>query len=296
MIYFCADDYGISQACNSRIETCLREGVLNKISVLPNGDIADFKQRLSGAKLSLHINLVEGYPLSAPETVDLLASPQGGFRSSFIGLFLLTFSCKRKRLEAQLYRELREQLLFWKENMGQPVCIDSHQHTHMIPLVFKTLLRVIRDENIQVESLRIPAEPLWPYLCTPALYTAYSIKGLIKQWLLKCLAIVNSRQLRRSRLPYACFMGVLFSGHLTEERIQKLLPRYRKYAQKRGKDIEIALHPGYLEPGERLIDGCRTSFEAFYFSPWRKKEYDTLMNFHDEINMTKEGMERELLH
>ena len=68
MVYFCADDYGISEGANSRIENCLENGVLNKISVLPNGKVLDFKKRLSDkdAILSLHINLVEGRPLSNP--------------------------------------------------------------------------------------------------------------------------------------------------------------------------------------------------------------------------------------
>ena len=30
MIYFCADDYGVSDYANSRIENCLEKGVLNK--------------------------------------------------------------------------------------------------------------------------------------------------------------------------------------------------------------------------------------------------------------------------
>ena len=79
MIYFCADDYGISAYSNSRIENCLENGILNKISVLPNGEISDFKQRLSGnnTALSLHINLVEGRPLSEPNDVDLLISDNG---------------------------------------------------------------------------------------------------------------------------------------------------------------------------------------------------------------------------
>ena len=77
MVYFCADDYGISTYGNSRIENCLENGVLNKVSVLPNGEISDFKQRLSGnntTTLSLHINLVEGRPLSEPYDASLLIS------------------------------------------------------------------------------------------------------------------------------------------------------------------------------------------------------------------------------
>ena len=66
MVYYCADDYGISGMSNRRIAECVENGALNKISVLPNGEIDDWEYVLSQSKaeLSLHINLVEGIPLS----------------------------------------------------------------------------------------------------------------------------------------------------------------------------------------------------------------------------------------
>lgn len=283
MIYFCADDYGISKESNNRIEECLENGVLNKISVLPNGELTDLKLLLSrnNVKISLHINLVEGYPLSKSDDISLLTIEKGSFKYSFVGLFLLSIFGKKKKLQKQLYEEIKSQVAIWKETVGEktPVSIDSHQHTHMIPLVFKTLMRVIKDEGLNVQYIRIPAEPIAPYILTPSLYASYTIKGLIKQWLLNFLALVNSRELKKSKLCFAYFMGAMFSGQVTEDKIKKLLPHYLKIAEKHGRDIEIALHPGYLENGERLIDGCRKDFEKFYFSKWRKKEYDTLMNF-----------------
>ena len=55
MIYFCADDYGISRSSNTRIEECLKKGVLNKISVLPNGDLSDFNERLLSENIKLSL-------------------------------------------------------------------------------------------------------------------------------------------------------------------------------------------------------------------------------------------------
>ena len=46
MIYFCADEYGLARSSNTRIEECLKNGVLNKISILPNGNASDFCERL----------------------------------------------------------------------------------------------------------------------------------------------------------------------------------------------------------------------------------------------------------
>lgn len=282
MIYFCADDYGVSVCGNRHIEECLERGILNKVSVIPNGEITDFKNRLKehNAHLSLHLNLVEGRPLSKPCDIGLLVSEDGYFKYSFAGLLLLSLSSKRKELEKQLYLELQCQVRLWKELVGENalVSIDGHQHTHTIPLIFKTLMRVIRDENLEVASIRIPAEPISPYLLTPSLYMAYSPVGLIKQWLLKILTLANRKELKQSNIPYAYFAGVLFSGRVDEEVLKKLLPRYIKLAEKNNKDIEIGIHPGYIEQGEPLLEGARKGFRKFYDSPWRKAEYHTLLN------------------
>ena len=286
MIYFCADDYGISTCGNRRIENCLENGVLNKVSVLPNGEISDFKQRLSdeNTTLSLHINLVEGRPLSCPNDIDLLISDNGYFKYSFIGLFFLSISNKRKEFEKQVYTELQSQIKFWKKAMGEniSVSIDSHQHTHMIPLIFKTLMRVIEDEGLNVEYMRIPAEPIAPYIFTPSLYFEYNPIGLIKQWLLKTFALLNRRKFKKSKIQSAYFMGIMFSGKLNEERIRKLLPHYLKLAKKHNKNIEFGFHPGYIKDTEKLLDGSRQDFRKFYLSAWRNIEHETLLNFNYE--------------
>ncbi len=283
MIYFCADDYGISEGANSHIENCLENGALNKISILPNGKIPDFKKQLSGkdATLSLHINLVEGRPLSNPRDVDLLVSKSGCFKYSFVGLLALSLSPKRKKLEKQIYKEIQRQIKFWKKAIGEtiPVAIDSHQHTHMIPLVFKTLMRVIEDESLHVEYMRIPAEPILPYICIPSLYFEYRPTGLAKQWLLKTFALINRREFKKSKIQSAYFMGVMFSGKLNETRIKKLLPHYIELAQKHNRNIEIGFHPGMIKDTENLMDGIRRGFKKFYVSLWRNIEYDTLINF-----------------
>lgn len=283
MVYFCADDYGLSEQSKVRIEKCLESGVLNQISLLPNGEIGDFKARLTckNVRLSLHLNLVEGRPLSKSEDIALLVSKDGFFKYSFIGLFLLSIFGNREKFESQVYKEIKNQLIFWKNTIGsdRPILIDSHQHTHMIPLIFKTLIRVIKDENLQVENIRIPAEPIAPFLLTPSLYFKYKPSGLIKQWLLKFLNLFNKGKLKKSKIHSTLFLGIVFSGNLTEEKIKKILPRYEKKAEKLAQDIEIAFHPGYLEKGESETYGCRKGFEKFYLSNWRKIEYDTLINF-----------------
>lgn len=283
MIYFCADDYGVSEHSNKRIEHCLKGKLLNKISVLPNGIIDGFKECLhqGNPKLSLHLNLVEGKPLSKTEDVDLLVQKNGSFKYSFIGLFLLTFSPKRKKIEKQVYTEIKNQIDFWQKRIGEdePILIDSHQHTYMIPFVFKSLMRVIRESKVKVEYMRIPAEPILPYFLTPSLYFTYSLSGIMKQWLLKFLWLFNKKEFKKSKIKTAYFIGMLFSGRMESLRLKKIIPKYQKLSKRKKSDIEICFHPGYLKSGEELIDGCRKDFQKFYVSPWRKNEYETLMNF-----------------
>ena len=296
MIYFCADDYGISKEYNRCIEECLKKGILNKVSVLPNGDIDDFVQTLSGegVLLTLHLNLVEGHPLSPLEDVGLLIDENGCFKHSFIGLFLQSFSLKRKELEKQMYTEIRNQIHFWTEKTGdKSISIDCHQHVYEIPWIFKTVMQVIRDEKLDVKYLRIPAEPLRAYLTAPSLYTSYSLTGLVKQFLLKGLAFYNRRYLKDMTFTSAHFMGVMFSGKLDQVRVKKLLKYYLHLSEKNRRNIEVAFHPGYAEDDLELIAGSREDFKKFYCSPWRNAEYETLMNS-ELLKMTKEGNENAL--
>lgn len=282
MIYFCADDYGISAGSNQRIEECMKYGILNKTSVLLNGETADFKKQLSAydAAVGLHINLIEGRPLSETKDIPLLVADNGYFKHSFGGLLRLSLSPKRKVFAKQVYTEIQTQIRLWKSYMGdEPVMLDSHQHIHMIPLIFKTLMRVIEDEGLKVSYLRVPSEPILQYILTPSLYLTYSLSGAMKQWLLKFFAGINRKRLKKSKIPTALFMGAMFSGKVDQNKLTKMLPRYIKLAEKRKSDIEIGLHPGYLKAGEKPIEGSQKGFAKFYFSPWRKTEYDTLLNF-----------------
>ena len=229
MVYFCADDYGISKEYNRCIEECLEKGVLNKASVLPNGDIGDFMERFAGKDvlLTLHLNIVEGHPLSPIEEIPALVDENRCFKHSFVGLFLKSFSPRRKELEKQMYKEIQAQLHFWIEKTGdRSISVDCHQHAYEIPWVFKTLLQVIRDENLDVKYLRIPAERVRAHLLTPSLYSSYSLTGLVKQSLLKTLALINRIWLKDLKFTSAYFLGVMLSGKLNKTRVQKLLKHY----------------------------------------------------------------------
>ena len=156
------------------------------------------------------------------------------------------------------------------ENRSECLLIDPGDETSKIK-------DFIKDKNLNVSYLRIPTEPLRPYLLSPSLYLSYSLTGIIKQFVLNFFGHLNRKELKNSGINYGFFMGVLFSGKMTEKRILKILPHYLKLAEKHHKDIEVTLHPGYTD-SSNMMAGCRKGFLKFYLSKWRKTEYDTLLN------------------
>ena len=280
MIYVCADDYGLCDILSAHILKCIDEGALNKVSAFVNFDAIDFSKIQDNKKthVSLHLNLVEGKCIADKTKIDLLADENGIFIHTFMGLFKLNVF-KKKKFEAQLYEEIKAQVLYWRGILPKdcPFFIDSHQHTHMIPSVFKVLLNVLDDEKINLKYLRIPAEPIMPYIKTPSLYFTYSAINLIKQWFLKFLWLIDKRYFKNQSIPTAYFFGVLFSGKMDEKRVNKILPQYIKMAEKNNKDIEVLFHPGYIEKSGIDLKNKNISFEKFYFSKDRKTEFDTAM-------------------
>lgn len=279
-IYFCADDFGMSLPTCRRILDCRTHGVLNKISVLPNTKIENISEILKncdGLDLSVHINLVEGQCVSDKERLPLLVDEDGHFKNSFTGLLLLSLTHRREFRE-QVKREIKAQIARALEFFprGTPILLDSHQHTNMIPAIFKVLAEVIEEERLDVKYIRIPAEPVTPYLALPSFYTQYLTINLVKQIVLNTCNLINRPVRRCLNIPSAVFCGVMFSGNMSLSRVNKLLPKYVKYASKRHSNIEFLFHPGFTENGEELFDPKKTEFHVFYLSKGRKNEYDAL--------------------
>ncbi len=280
MIYTCADDYGLCDDTSFHIQQCIDEGALNKVSVFPNLEKIDLSQisENKNIRISLHLNLVEGMCMADANEIDLIADKSGNLKHTFGGLFKLNLF-QGKKLETQVYKEIKAQVLFWKSILPEdvPFCIDSHQHTHMIPAVFKALLKVLNDEKIDLKYIRIPTESLLPFVKTPSLYFTYTPINIIKQWLLNFLWLINKKEAKKYKIPTSYFFGILLSGKMDEKRVKKILPKYIKMAEKDGRDIEVLFHPGYLEKSEIDFKNKNIIFKKFYSSENRKTEFDSVM-------------------
>lgn len=278
-IDFCADDFGLTDSVCDGIIKCVRDGVLNKVSIFANGTCSHRVKELAGENVTLafHLNFVEGKSIAFSSS-SLITDERGFFSHDFVGLLRLSLSPKKKALIADLKREIAAQYDAWRTIVGEdaPLVLDSHQHTHMIPAVFRALLEFLEEKGLSVRYLRIPAEPLTPFLACPSLYATYGVSGLCKQWLLRFLWLFSRSRFRKKGICTSLFCGILFSGSMDEKRVQKILSHYRRLAKKKQVSVEFLFHTGSISSGDPALTDGTVRFSHFYTSSGRNTELEAL--------------------
>lgn len=284
-IIFHADDYGACREVSEHILDCYREGALCSLSVLPNGKALEESMELlqpvqDKIKVSIHFNLAEGHCLAEPSEVPLLVDERGMFHISFFRVLMWSFTGKRKELKRQIEQEMSAQLARMLPYV-ESIRVDSHQHYHMIPVVLKSILKAVRDSGREIEFIRIPAEPLSPFLKSPELWRTFRPINLVKNLVLNVLNVMDMRTLKPYRGKSAVFFGILLSGGMDLQRVRRLLPDFRKIADRKNLPLEILCHPGGVEQPEALMDVKNTDCVWFYTSEGRKIEKEMLMHIRD---------------
>lgn len=295
-VIFHADDFGANAEISQHILDCYREGALTSMSVLPNSPYLDacmelFTPYRGQIRVSVHFNLAEGPCLSDPAEVPWLVDGRGMFAVSFFKVLMLSFTGKRKELKRQIKAEMRAQLARMLPYVDT-LRFDSHQHYHMIPVVLESILEAVSElpqtqagkrwlassplHRAEIEFIRIPAEPLLPFLKHPALYRTYRPINFVKNIVLNALNAMDGRLLAAYRDRSAVFFGILLSGGMDLERVAKLLPSFERIAKRRGLPLEVLCHPGGVKEPDGLMDIKNKDCVAFYTSSGRKREKEML--------------------
>ena len=281
MTLYNADDYGITAVQSEHILEC-RCGRLTGVSVMPNSpclrEAAAALEKDPSLHVAVHLNLTEGLCLSDPALVPLLADRAGRFYPSFGRLLLLSLTPLRGALVAQIQREFTAQIrAVTTAAPGRPLRLDGHQHIQMIPAAADAAVRAVRSLGLTVEYMRWTCEPLGPYLRHVSLWRYYRPVNVVKNIVLNALSIFARKHMRRLGLPCGMAMGLVLSGDMELRLVRALLPDMERIAARRGKDLELVMHPGWgICPGEGL-DVPGGVFERFALDPGRKKEYDCLL-------------------
>jgi hopanoid biosynthesis associated protein HpnK len=191
-------------------------------------DAVAVAQRNPGLRVGLHLVLVDGAPMSAPELIPGLLDSRGRLRSGMARLGLAL--ALRPTLHRQLRREIAAQFRAYRRT-GLPLDhVNAHKHFHLHPVVAQQVLSVGREFGIS--ALRVPYEPKMPGLApwTTLLRMRARQAGLIT--------------------PDAVF-GLRWSGRMTADRLGEAL---------RGLPsglVEIYTHPATADVFEGHASGYR---------------------------------------
>ncbi len=286
MIEYHADDYGLFPMQSGRILETIRNGACNGISIMPNSPfLEECMEMLRKAdpdgkvRIAVHLNLVEGKPSLTPDQVDLLTDDAGVFANSFGRLMIASLLPGRKRLKKQIEDEFTAQIHRCRPYLRDGLlCLDSHTHIHMIPMVFDAMLAAAEREKIPVFRIRIPREE----------WSAYRIKGrklegktfinCIKSLVLNLCArwILSHSKPEGWRQNIPVFAGVLCSGRMDWDVMEFVAPKLAEIAALHETDLELLFHPGSVLEENDFNALTFQGDRSFLSSENRKIEADTL--------------------
>ena len=290
-----ADDYAFTVNTSLEMLYLMRDGVLDSISIIPNMTCYDECIELLKSeipvlpflpKMSVHLNLVEGLQLSDTGS----SSDKCLITSTWKSLFLASYNpFRRKAVKGQLKEEISAQI-----KRVQPVItecmtiaqkysipcdqkllrIDSHQHTHMIPIVWEALCECLEEEHIDIEYIRNSKEPLLPFISSASLLKTYSPINMIKNRILNFYSGKCDKYDRKNNFEPMYLWGLVMSGKMDAKRVEKLYPLHVKKAKITGRRLEILFHPGRMQKKEMWSGIPKASADDFYLSANRDTEKD----------------------
>lgn len=285
-----ADDYGLTEKTTLSILDGINAGKLDSTSVMPNMKYFNEAALLwktkreydRETKVSVHLNFMEGYCVAPRESLPHLVDGKGLFSISWGTLVKYNYHpVLRTTVKNELKIEIKHQILRVKENYSLPwqkgLRIDSHQHSHMIPLIMEALVEVLQEEQWNVEYIRISKEQILPYFRFVTLWKKHELLNFIKVAVLNYFSFKDKAILRAVKIPDMYLSGVFFSGMMSIERVNRIFPYLKKKAQKKDCGLEILFHPGQLDISELTEEFNHPSANKFYVSQGRQIEYEAMM-------------------
>ncbi len=243
-----ADDFGLSEAVNAGIERAHREGVLGAASLMVAGaaaaDAVRRARSMPGLRVGLHLVVIEGASMLAdPALVD----GRGWFASDQLRLGVNYFF--RPQVRHALEREIRAQFAAFAATGLELAHADAHKHMHMHPTVGRMMIDIGREFGLR--HVRVPAEPV------EVLAACGTPSGFGARAMLAGTRVLRGQVERAGMTAPDQVFGLAWSGHMTEARMLRLIPRlprglseiYFHPAASRDATLQ-ALMPSYDHVGE----------------------------------------------
>jgi predicted glycoside hydrolase/deacetylase ChbG (UPF0249 family) len=226
-----ADDYGYFSCVSRGILKAAADGCVTATGIMANSnrfhDAMEQLKYAAGLDIGVHLNLTFGIPLTTGMKQQL-EKWDGNFPSKFeLAKAVVSGSIRIDLIE----QELGAQIERCRDAGLQVLFLNSHEHIHMIPAIFKKTLEL--SDYYQIPFVR---------------YTSSEWLGKVStEYLLRNIAFtaVNMFNKRSRHKHRATLIGTSESGKLNLGYLKKRLPRLKP-----GMVYELMCHPGYFDPGE----------------------------------------------
>lgn len=236
-IIFNADDLGIHPAVNAAIGRCFQEGVLSSATLLVTTPYCEsaVDELVHGQNLpvGLHVSLTLGRPAAEASALPDLVDDSGWFHRSALELLRLG---KRGPANDSIYRQIETEAaaqLARARNLGVMLThVDSHQHVHMNPEIFRIVEAAAREAG--VNRIRWPFERFRFNVFRCGLLTNVRRLNLVKWFILRRLASGIRPTLTRNET----FIGILNSGNISLPAAIRIV-----LSLEPGEVCDVGIHP-----------------------------------------------------
>ena len=222
-----ADDYGYYSCINQGILEAAKSGAITATSILANSpDLTMQLEWLDSVKnldLGVHLNLTSRRPLT-----DQIANKL----STWDGCFPSTYTMSRLLLTRKI--TLQDIRLEWSAQIEacqvhKLVFLNSHEHIHMLPLLFPLTLELAKAYDIP--NVRL-TQADW--------VSPFNHSTLIRNALMQGMQTLNQWHIKQTT---PLFLGLSRSGKLDYEYLATIFARLKP-----GKRYELMCHPGHFDP------------------------------------------------
>jgi len=224
-----ADDYGYFSCVSRGIIEVAQAGALTATGILANHpDLStqlDWLDSVPHLDVGVHLNLTFNQPLTTTMSKKLARS-HGHFPNAYLmsGLILtgkISLATVREEWCAQIEACQHKKLMF----------LNSHEHIHMLPVLFPLVLELAQAYNIPHVRL---TQAEWLAPLTGA--------GLIRNTLMQAMQMLNQRRLNT---PTPLFLGLSRSGKLDYDALALMFSTL-----KAGNSYELMCHVGHFDARE----------------------------------------------
>ena len=226
-----ADDYGYFSCVSRGILQAAKSGKLTATGVMANSpDLLaqlSWLEAVDNLDVGVHLNLSYGQPLSAAMTEKLMA-----WHGVFPGVYPMMWMLFKGQISIDDVRnEWRVQIDTCQGHGRSLLFLNSHEHMHMLPPLFKLAQELAEEYRIPHVRLTT-ADWSWSEDC----------KALLRNVLIQIMQSINQF---RFKCQAPIFLGLNASGKLNYAYLERLFANLKP-----GKTYELMCHPGYFDPNE----------------------------------------------